>query len=124
MVNQKILIVEDENIVAKDLQKRLMNLGYDVVGIVSTGEEAVKKVVATSPDLVLMDVRLKGEMDGIEAASALHFQHGVAVVYLSAYADNDTLKRASKTEPFGYILKPFEERELHTTIEMIREVGI
>jgi len=118
MVNQKILIVEDENIVAKDLQKRLMNLGYDVVGIVSTGEEAVKKVVATSPDLVLMDVRLKGEMDGIEAASALHFQHGVAVVYLSAYADNDTLKRASATEPFGYILKPFEERELHTTIEM------
>jgi PAS domain S-box-containing protein len=118
MVNQKILIVEDENIVAKDLQKRLMNLGYDVVGVVSTGEEAVKKAVATSPDLVLMDVRLKGEMDGIEAASTLRFQHGVAVVYLSAYADNDTLKRASKTEPFGYILKPFEERELHTTIEM------
>ena len=118
MVNQKILIVEDENIVAKDLQKRLMNLGYDIVGIVSTGEEAVKKAIATSPDLVLMDVRLKGEMDGIEAASTLRFQHGVAVVYLSAYADNDTLKRASTTEPFGYILKPFEERELHTTIEM------
>ena len=118
MVNPKILIVEDENIVAIDLQKRLMNLGYDIVGIVSTGEDAVRKAVATSPDLVLMDVRLKGEMDGIEAASMLRFQHGVAVVYLSAYADNDTLKRASKTEPFGYILKPFEERELHTTIEM------
>jgi PAS domain S-box-containing protein len=118
MVNQKILIVEDENIVAVDLQKRLINLGYDIVGVVATGEEAVKKAIATSPDLVLMDVRLKGEMDGIEAASTLRFQHGVAVVYLSAYADNDTLKRASKTEPFGYILKPFEERELHTTIEM------
>ena len=118
MVNPKILIVEDENIVAMDLQKRLMNLGYDIVGIVSTGEEAVKKAIATAPDLVLMDVRLKGEMDGIEAASALRFQYGIAVVYLSAYADNDTLKRASKTEPFGYILKPFEERELHTTIEM------
>jgi len=118
MINPKILIVEDENIVAKDLQKRLMNLGYDIVGIVSTGEEAVKKAIATLPDLVLMDVRLKGEMDGIEAASALRFQYGIAVVYLSAYADNDTLKRASKTEPFGYILKPFEERELHTTIEM------
>lgn len=118
MLNPKILIVEDENIVAKDLQKRLMNLGYDIVGIVSTGEEAIKKAIATLPDLVLMDVRLKGEMDGIETASALRFQYGIAVVFLSAYADNDTLKRASKTEPFGYILKPFEERELHTTIEM------
>ena len=118
MVNPKILIVEDENIVAIDLQKRLMNLGYDIVGVVSTGEEAIKKAIATSPDLILMDVRLKGEMDGIEAASALRFQQGIAVVYLSVYADNDTLKRASKTEPFGYILKPFEERELHTTIEM------
>src|SRR5512136_2413134 len=118
MVNPKILIVEDENIVARDLQKRLINLGYDIVGVVSTGEEAVKKAIATLPDLVLMDVRMKGEMDGIEAASVLPFQYGIAVVYLSAYADNDTLKRASKTEPFGYILKPFEERELHTTIEM------
>ncbi len=118
MINPKILIVEDENIVAIDLQKRLMNLGYEIVGIVSTGEEAVQKAIATSPDLILMDVRLKGVMDGIEAASVLRLQYGIAVVYLSAYADNDTLKRASKTEPFGYILKPFEERELHTTIEM------
>jgi len=68
MVNPKILIVEDENIVAKDLQKRLMNLGYNIVGIVSTGEEAVKKAIATSPDLVLINVRLKGGMDGIETA--------------------------------------------------------
>ena len=118
MVNPKILIVEDENIVAIDLQKRLMNLGYDIVGVVSTGEEAIKKAIATTPDLILMDVRLKGEMDGIDSVSALRFHQGIAVVYLSAYADNDTLKRASKTEPFGYILKPFEERELHTTIEM------
>ena len=118
MVIPKILIVEDDNIVANDLQKRLMNLGYNIVGIVSTGEEAIKKAIAVLPDLVLMDVRLKGEMDGFDTASALRFQHGIAVVFLSAYADNDTLKRASKTEPFGYILKPFEERELHTTIEM------
>jgi PAS domain S-box-containing protein len=118
MANPKILIVEDDNIVAKDLQKRLSNFGYDVVGFVSTSEEAVKKVVATSPDLVLMDVRLKGEKDGIETASALRSQHGIAVVYLSDDVDTDTLKRASKTEPFGYILKPFDERELRTTIEM------
>ena len=118
MVNPKILIVEDENIVAKDLQKRLMNLGYNIVGIASTGDEAVKKAIAISPDLVLMNLHLKGGMDGIETASTLRFQHGIAVVFLSAYADNDTLRRASTTEPFGYILKPFEERELHTTIEM------
>jgi len=118
MINPKILIVEDENIVANDIQQRLMNLGYNIVGIVSTGEEAVKKAIATSTDLVLINVRLKGGMDGIETASALRFQYGIAVVFLSAYADDDTLRRASKTEPFGYILKPFEERELHTTIEM------
>ncbi len=118
MANPKILIVEDESIVAKDLQKRLINLGYDVIGIALTAEEAIKMANSNLPDLVLMDVRLKGEMDGIEAASVFRFQYGIAVIYLSAYADNDTLKRASKTEPFGYILKPFEERELHTTIEM------
>jgi len=118
MTNPKILIVEDDNIVAADLQKRLMTLGYDIVGIVTSGEEAIKKAILSSPDLVLMNVRLRGEMDGIEAASTLRFQHGIAVVFLSAFADNDTMKRASKTEPFGYILKPFEERELHTTIEM------
>lgn len=118
MINPKILIVEDDISVVNDLQKRLIDLGYDIVGIVSTGEEAIKKAITSSPDLVLMNVRLKGEMDGIEAASALRFQHGIAVVFLSAFADNDTLRRASKTEPFGYILKPFEERDLHTTIEM------
>jgi PAS domain S-box-containing protein len=118
MINPKILIVEDEYHVAKDLQKRLMGLGYNIVGIVSTGEEAIRKAVALSPEIVLMDVHIKGEMDGVEAASVLRFQYGIAVVFLSASADRDTLKRASKTEPFGYILKPFEERELHTAIEM------
>jgi PAS domain S-box-containing protein len=118
MVNPKILIVENDSIVAKDLQTRLINYGYDVVGFVSTGEEAVKKVIATSPDLVLMNVSLKGEKDGIETASALRSQPGVAIVYLSDDTDTNTLKRASKTDPFGYILKPFDERELRTTIEM------
>ena len=118
MANPKILIVEVDNIVVKDLQNRLSNFGYDVVGFASTGEEAVKKVIATSPDLVLMDVRLKGKKDGIETASVLRSQHGIAVVYLSDDIDTDTLKRASKTEPFGYILKPLDERELRTTIEM------
>lgn len=119
MANPKILIVEDEAIVAKDLQKRLLNLGYDVIGIAATGEEALRKAAATAViDLVLMDVRLKGEMDGIQTANELRLRYGTTIVYLTAYADNDTLRRASVTEPFGYVLKPFEERELHTTIEM------
>jgi PAS domain S-box-containing protein len=118
MANPQILIVEDEAIVAKDLQKRLTNLGYNVIGIAATGEEALRKAATTPIDLVLMDVRLKGEMDGIQTATALRMRYGTTIVYLSAYADNDTLRRASVTEPFGYVLKPFEERELHTTIEM------
>jgi PAS domain S-box-containing protein len=118
MANPKILIVEDEAIVAKDLQKRLINLGYEVIGTVATGEEALRKAAGTSIDLVLMDVRLKGEMDGIQTAAKLRLRYDTTIVYLSAYADNDTLRRASVTEPFGYVLKPFEERELHATIEM------
>ncbi|HVN48715.1 MAG TPA: PAS domain S-box protein [Bacteroidota bacterium] len=118
MPNPKILIVEDEAIVAKDLQKRLLNLGYDVIGIAATGEEALRKAATTMIDLVLMDVRLKGEMDGIQTANELRLRYHTTIVYLTAYADNDTLRRASATEPFGYVLKPFEERELHTTIEM------
>ncbi len=118
MAKAKILIVEDESIVARDIQRRLLHLGYEVVGAVPTGDEAIKKASILLPDLVLMDVRLKGDMDGIEAATVIRQDYGIPVIYLSAYADNDTLKRASVTEPFGYILKPFEERELHTTIEM------
>ena len=118
MAHAKILIVEDESIVARDLQRRLIHLGYDVVGAVPTGDEAIKKASILLPDVVLMDVRLKGDIDGIEAATEIRFRFGIPSIYLSAYADNDTLKRASVTEPFGYILKPFEERELHTTIEM------
>lgn len=118
MVNSKLLIVEDERSIAYDLQKRISEFGYTVVGIVSTGEEAVEKVIATSPDLVLMDVQLKGKMDGIDLATMLRSQLGVAVVYISEFADNETLKRASKTEPMGFILKPIEERTLRTTLEM------
>jgi PAS domain S-box-containing protein len=118
MAQAKILIVEDESIVARDLQRRLIHLGYDVVGAVPSGDEAIKKASILLPDLILMDVRLKGDIDGIEAATEIRFRYGIPSIYLSAYADNDTLKRASVTEPFGYILKPFEERELHTTIEM------
>lgn len=118
MAKERILIVEDEGIVAKDIQVCLRHLGYEVVTIVPSGEEAVKKAEELSPDLVLMDIVLKGQISGIEAAEQIHELFHIPVVYLTAYADESTLQRAKITEPYGYILKPFEERELHTNIEM------
>ncbi|MDD5677176.1 MAG: response regulator [Kiritimatiellae bacterium] len=114
----RILIVEDENIVAKDIQNSLIGLGYAVAGVISSGEEAVERVGALKPDLILMDVMLRGAMDGIEAAERIRREHAVPVIYLTAYTDDDTLRRAKLTEAFGYLLKPFEDRELRTTIEM------
>ncbi len=114
----KILIVEDQNIVALDIQNRLRSLNYIVTGTASSGAGAVKKAEETTPDLVLMDIMLKGDMDGIQAAEEIKYRFGIPVIYLTAYADSNTLKRAKVTEPFGYILKPFQERELHSTIEM------
>ncbi len=114
----QILVVEDENIVAKDIEHRLKALGYHVSALASSGEEALKRAQETSPDLVLMDIRLKGAMDGVETAEELRRRFNIPVVYLTAYADANTLRRAKVTEPFGYILKPFEERELYTCIEV------
>jgi len=118
MTNARILIVEDESIVAKDIQNSLTGLGYTVAGVVAFGEEAVERAGVLKPDLILMDVMLKGAMDGIEAAERIRREHSVPVVYLTAYTDDDTLRRAKVTEAFGYLLKPFEDRELRTTIEM------
>lgn len=118
MEEARVLIVEDEGIVAKDLQGTLENLGYVVPDVVSSGEEAVQKAAEMQLDLVLMDIVLKGDMDGIEAAERIRARFGIPVVYLTAYADEDTLQRAKLTEPYSYILKPFEERELHIAIEM------
>lgn len=114
----KILVVEDQNIVALDIQNRLKSLNYVVTGTASSGAGAVKKAEETQPDLVLMDIMLKGDMDGVEAAEEIRYRFGIPVVYLTAYADNNTLQRAKITEPFGYILKPFQEKELQSTIEM------
>ena len=118
MKEAKILIVEDENIVALNLQTRLKSLGYQVAGMASTGEDAVKKCGETMPDLVLMDIMLRGEMDGVAAADQIREKYHVPVVYLTAYADDVTLERAKVTEPFGYMLKPFEVKEIRTTIEI------
>jgi len=118
MTNAQVLIVEDEVIVAESIRTRLLSLGYAVSAIASSGQEAIQKAAETHPDLVLMDIKLEGDMDGVEAAEQIHARFDIPVVYLTAYADDDTLQRAKITEPFGYILKPFEVRELQTAIEM------
>jgi len=118
MENPRILIVEDERIIAEDLHVTLDNLNYNVCDIVSSGEEALKKTEKLKPDLILMDIVLKGKMNGIEAASIIHSNYSVPVVYLTAYADDSTLKTAKITEPYGYIVKPFEDNLLKSNIEM------
>ncbi len=118
MTDAKILVVEDENIVALEIKKRLQKLGYIVPGVASRGEDAIIKAEGIRPDLVLMDIMLKGEIDGIHAAGEIHKRFNIPVVYLTAYSDEETLYRAKLTEPYGYILKPFEEDDLRTTIEI------
>lgn len=114
----RILIVDDENVVVLDLKNRLAKLGYEVCATASSAREAIHHASSCRPDLVLMDIRLKGEVDGIQAAEEMRSTLGVPVVFLTAYADDNTLQRAKVTEPFGYLLKPFEERELQITIEI------
>jgi PAS domain S-box-containing protein/diguanylate cyclase (GGDEF)-like protein len=114
----RMMIVEDERIVAMDLQGRLKSMGYEVVGSAVSGEEAIEKAEALRPDMILMDIMLDGQLDGIQAAEIIRSRFGIPVIYLTAYADTATLERAKITEPFGYILKPFEERELHGHIEI------
>ena len=118
MNNAQILIVEDEAVVAMDIRGRLTNLGYNVVGIIDSGEKAVQTAETLRPDLVLMDIRLKGGMDGVAAADQIRLQLDLPVVFLSAYADDATLERAKVTQPYGYLLKPFKDQELHTIIEV------
>jgi len=118
MKKLRLLLVEDESLVAKDIVNMVRGLGYSVLAVVSTGEEAIALVEKSQPDIVLMDIVLKGEVDGIEAARRIWEEFSIPVVYLTAYADEATLQRARVTEPFGYIIKPFDERELQTTIEM------
>lgn len=114
----RILVVEDEHVIAEDIARILRNFGYEVPAIVSSGEDSIKIVKKSPPDLVLMDIMLEGEMNGIEAAGQIYSHFGVPVVYITAYADDERLERAKQTGPFGYILKPFEGRELYSSVEM------
>lgn len=118
MSKARLAIVEDEAIVAMDIEHRLKTLGYNVVGTANSGEDALNLVDAQRPDLILMDIMLGGTLDGIEAATVIKDRFKIPVVYLTAYADETTINRAKITSPFGYLTKPFEDRELAITLEM------
>lgn len=118
MIKTKILVVEDEIIIAMEIADRLKSMGYDVLRIVANGEMAIKTTKSENPDLILMDIMIQGDMDGIETATKIHTFSDVPVIYLTANADEATLERAKVSDAFGYLIKPFEEKELNTTIEM------
>lgn len=118
MHTPRIMLVEDEKVVAADIQECVAGLGYEVVGAAATGPEALQMASAALPDLVLMDIKLKGVMDGIDVAGALYDRFKIPVVYLTAHADAETLERAMQTAPSGYVLKPFDDRTLRTAIEL------
>jgi len=118
MATSRVMIVEDESILALYIKNSLENLGYTVVTLVDNGEEAIQKASELQPDLVLMDIRIRGDMDGIDTAEYIYEQFDIPVVYLTAHADENTLQRAKLTKPYGYVLKPFEEEELRPAIEI------
>ncbi len=118
MTKAKIMIVEDEWIAAEDTQYKLQDLGYIVTALASTGNEAIQKAEEDKPDLVLTDIVLEGEMDGIEVAKQIYSSFDIPFIYLTAYADDEILERIKITEPFGYIVKPFTNEDLKITIEL------
>ncbi len=118
MSKTNIIVVEDESIVAKDIQLSLKKLGYNVLSICSNGYDAISAVEEHQPHIVLMDIMLKGDMSGIEAAAQIKEKFNIPIIFLTAYADESTLNKAKVAEPYGYIIKPFKEIDLHTSIEM------
>ena len=114
----KILIVEDELLIAKNLSHKLQKLGYEIADIVSCGADAIQRAGEIKPDLILMDIVIKGDLDGIETAAIINQVFDIPIIYTTAYADDETLQRAENTGSYGYLLKPFKEREVHATIKM------
>jgi PAS domain S-box-containing protein len=117
MTKGRIVVVEDEAIVARDIQATLRSFGYDVPEIVTSGEEAIQAAFRLNPDLIMMDIMIRGSMDGVDAAEIIRSQFNIPVVYLTAYSDDETLRRAKLTESYGFITKPFDERELYVAVE-------
>ena len=118
MSKETILVVEDEFVTGSEIQARLEEMGFNVPGVVDTGEEAIQKTGELNPDIVVMDITLKGTMTGIEAAEQIRARYGTPVVYLTAHSDEATVNKAMLSEPFGYLIKPLDERALRTTIRM------
>jgi len=118
MANERILVVEDNAVIAENIKMALTDLGYSVPSLVSSGEKAIERAGVVSPDLILMDIHLAGEIDGVEAADHIKASTDIPVIYLTAYADEELLARAKTTEPYGYLLKPFHDHELHATIQI------
>jgi PAS domain S-box-containing protein len=114
----RILVVEDESIVALDLKKRLGNLGYEVPAVAASGEKAIEDAAAFQPDLLLMDIKLRGSLDGVETARLIRERYDVPIIYLTSYTDQETIRRASGTHPYGYLVKPYSDRELHSSVEI------
>ena len=117
MAGKRIMVVEDEIVISMDIDNRLKNLGYEIVCTAHSGEDAIATAREINPDLILMDIKLEGEMDGIEAAAQIRKTQDVPVVFLTAFAEEDRFDRKQKTYLYGYIPKPFRDRELYTTIE-------
>jgi CheY-like chemotaxis protein len=113
-----VLLVEDDNIIAKVAEWRLKNLGYSLCGRATTGAEAMELVVKNKPDIVLMDINIKGDIDGIETARMIKKGFNIPVVYVTSHSDGPTLERAKSTNPDGYIMKPFEDNDLRVAIEL------
>ena len=118
MTKANIMIVEDEVIIGNEIKNSLESMDYAVTSIVISGEDAFKKADQDRPDLILMDIRLQGQIDGIDAAELIRSRLDIPVIFLTAYADEEKLERAKSTTPFGYVLKPFQDRDLKVTIEM------
>ncbi len=118
MAKKRIMVVEDEGITAMRIQRSMEDMGYTVTSIVISGEEAIEKAEEDKPDLVVMDILLSGKMNGIEAAGKINSRFNIPVVYLTAYSDEKMIKTIKKTEPLGYIIKPFDERELRIVVEI------
>ena len=117
-MSKRIIIVEDERIIAEDIRRSLLNFKYNVPGIISSGEETLERLEELNPDLILMDIMLEGDLTGIDTASKIKTKYNIPIIYLTAYTNENILQSAKLTQPFGYIIKPFEEKELYAAIEM------
>ncbi len=119
MEKQEILIVEDEGVIALQIESALQRMGHSVVGIYASGEKALESMETARPDLVLMDIKIQGRLDGIEVADRIRKQYNIPIIYITAHSEESTIERVKLTEPYGYLLKPVSQKELQIAVEMV-----